>query len=166
MVFHHFSGEWIPDVLITGNQSDRRSDGEIVEDLGTFLVLHCPLASCELREIVLQWPAYPVVIESRSETVILPAVEETAGKKRDARIAGDRICLLRRIPGPPEYANSAQWLSAPPFWSGHRGALPYKKILREIPDRGQVIGFEFDGQPLRGRPPKKAPHGWRNLSRR
>src|SRR5260370_34799004 len=112
-------------MLITGNYSDRRTDGEIVKDLGTFLVLHCPLASCELREIVLQWPAYPVVIESRSETVILPAAEETAGKQRDARIAGDRICLLRRIPGPPDYANSAQCLSAPPFLTVHRPAFPY-----------------------------------------
>src|SRR5260370_41963232 len=107
MVFHHFSGEWIPDVLITGNQSDRRSDGEIVKDLGTFLVLHCPLASCELREIVLQRLAYPVVIESRSDAVIFPVIGKTAGKKRYARIAGERYCLQRRIPGTPVYTDSA-----------------------------------------------------------
>src|ERR1700730_8863921 len=146
MVSHHLGCEWFPNVLITGNQSDRRSDCEVVKDLGTFLVLYNRPSSCELREIVLQWPAYPVVIESRSETVTLPAAEETAGKKRDARIAGDRICLLRRIPGPPEYANSAQWLSAPPLLSGHRRVLPYPKILREIPARSPAIGLEFDWQ--------------------
>src|SRR5258708_40078943 len=141
MVSHHLSCEWVPDVLITRNQPDRRSQCEIVKDLGTFLVLHCPLASCEFREIVLQWPAYPVVIESRSEAVIFPVIGKTAGTKRDARIAGDRICLLRRIPGPPEYADSAEWLSTPPLLSGHRRDLPYPQILREIPDPSPAIGL-------------------------
>src|SRR5258708_37991138 len=107
MVCHHLSCEWVPDVLITRNQPDRRSQCEIVKDLGTFLVLYSRLAFCELREIVLQWSAYPVVIESRSEAVTFPVVGNTAGKKSDARIVGDRICLLRRIPGPPEHTDSA-----------------------------------------------------------
>src|SRR5260370_41322814 len=102
MVFHHLSGEWIPDVLITGNQSDRRSDGEVVKGPGTFLVLHGPLASCELREIVLQWPAYPVVIESRSEAVIFPVIGKTAGTNRVARIGGNRICLRTPLPRAPD----------------------------------------------------------------
>src|SRR5260370_42716123 len=108
MVSHHLSCEWVPNVLITRNQPDRRSDREIVKDLGTFLVLYSPLSSCKLREIVLQWPAYPVAIESCCETVILPSAEKTAGKKSDARIARDRIRILRRIPGRPAYSDRVQ----------------------------------------------------------
>ena len=148
MVSHDLSSEWVPDVLVTWNQSDRRSDCEIVKDFGSVLVLDSVLASRELRDIVLQWPANPVVIESRAETVILPAVAKTTGKQRDARITGDRICLLRRIPYSSEYADSAERVSAPELLSCRRRVSLYKQILREITDRSPAIGLEVDWQTL------------------
>src|ERR1700686_510523 len=148
MVCHHFSSEWVPDVLITRNQPDRRSDREIVKDLCTFLVLYSCLVSCELRDIVLQRPTYSVVIESHSETVVFPVVGKTTGKQRDAGITGDRICLLRPIPRPSEYADSAERLSGPELLSNRRRVFLYPQILREIPDRNPGIGFEVDRQAL------------------
>src|SRR5260370_35233366 len=107
MISRDFRSQWVPDVLVTRNQSDCRSDCEIVKDLGSHLVLDSGHTSRELRDIVLQWPANPIAIESCSEAVILPAVGKATAKHRHARTAGDRICLLRRIPCPSEYSDSA-----------------------------------------------------------
>src|SRR5260370_39543844 len=112
MVSCHLSSEWVPDVLVTGNQSYRRSDCEIVKDLGAFLVVDGGLAACELRDIVLQWPANLVVIKSRSQTIIFPPVKETTGNECDAGVAGNRICLFRRISSPSKDTYTANLMYA------------------------------------------------------
>src|SRR5260370_37259569 len=112
MVSRHFGSEWVPYVLVTRNQSDRRSDCEIVKDLGSLLALNGGLAACELRDIVLQWPANFVVKESHPETVIFPPIKETTGKKCDASVARNRICLVRRISRPSKYTDTAKRIAA------------------------------------------------------
>src|SRR5260370_23153306 len=146
MVSRHFGSEWVPYVLVTRNQSDRGSECEIVKDLGSLLALNGGVASCELRDIVLQWPANFVVKESHSETVIFPPIKETTGKQCDAGVAGNRICLFRRISRPSKYTDTAKRMSAPELLSFRRGVPFYKKILREIPNRGPAIGLEVDRQ--------------------
>ena len=80
MVPRNLSSERIPDVLVARNESDRRSDCEIVKDLDALLVVDGGLAASEPRDVVFQWPANLVVIKSRSETIIFPPVKETTGK--------------------------------------------------------------------------------------
>src|ERR1700730_10920031 len=89
LVPRHLSSERVPDVLITRNQSDRRSDCKIIEDLCSLLVFNSGGTRRKLSDAIFQVIADRVVVEPCSEAVILPAVEKTVDKQRDARIARD-----------------------------------------------------------------------------
>ena len=72
-------------MLIACVQVDRWSDGEVVKNFHSVLVLNSR-TFCELPDSILEFPADPVVVKPDTEAVILPAVQQTRGKKRRARI--------------------------------------------------------------------------------
>src|SRR6266481_9285265 len=68
-ILRHLSGHRIPDVLITWNEPDRRSDGDIVKDLQPLLVLESGCGFGEPRDIMFQRLTDSIVIDSQSTTV-------------------------------------------------------------------------------------------------
>src|SRR5262249_15701703 len=103
----HSRNQRVPNVLIARVQSDSRSEREVVKNLYSPLVLNGSGSRRESIDIVFEFAADDVVVEPHAETVILPAVRQTAGKQSKASIASERICPLGCIPQPPERSNSA-----------------------------------------------------------
>src|SRR5262249_16999978 len=102
----------VPDMLIACGHIDRRSDSEVVKSLYSVLVFNS--RTCELADAIFEFPADPVVVKPDTEAVVLPSVQETPGKKRDARIPIDRICSCRSsIPEASEHADSTKRLAGP-----------------------------------------------------
>src|SRR5258705_9381863 len=93
-ILRHPSGHRVPNVLITWNQPDRRSDRDIVEDLEPILVLDSRCGSGELLEVIFQRLTDSIVIDSQPKTVIGPVVREAIGEQRYVRIAGDSVGFL------------------------------------------------------------------------
>src|SRR6266436_9582684 len=52
-MFGYMSGNRIPDVLIAWNEADRRSDGEIVENFHSHLVVNCSRVERQSLDTVL-----------------------------------------------------------------------------------------------------------------
>ena len=77
-------------MLITRDQSDRRSDGEVIKNLHSLLVVNIFRSGGELLDVSLQFTAEGVVVKSHSEAVIGPAIEKPVGKQGDAPVGSDR----------------------------------------------------------------------------
>src|ERR1700730_483359 len=77
---YHLSNERVPRVLIACDQSDRRSDCEVVKDLHSPLVTYAGRARCELADSVLQVAADLVVVVADAEAVIGPAVKQAVSE--------------------------------------------------------------------------------------
>ena len=77
-------------MLIACVHIDRRSDREVVKNLYSVLVFDSR-AVCELPDAILEIPADSVVVKPHTKAVNWPAVQETSGKKRYARIPIDGI---------------------------------------------------------------------------
>src|SRR3984957_3005341 len=76
-IVRHPRGHRVPNVLITWNQPDCRSDREVVEDLESILVLDSGSGPGELFEVIFQRLTDSIVIDSQSKTVIAPVVRES-----------------------------------------------------------------------------------------
>src|SRR6516162_776262 len=71
--------ERIPDVLVTWDNSDSRSDCKIIESLNSALVFYRLHTCCERRNIILQVVAEFIPIPSDPEAIVLPRIVETMG---------------------------------------------------------------------------------------
>ena len=78
-------------MLIARNQSDRWSDSEVVKNLYPLLVFNCGRSSRELLDAIFQVTADRVVVEPRSEAVIIPSGEKTVCKQSEARVSTDGV---------------------------------------------------------------------------
>jgi len=83
---HRGGGQRIPNALITWNDSNCRSNREIVEDFEPVLVFWNGCGSREPRDVVIQGLTDSIVIDSQSETVIGPALREAIGDQSRTKI--------------------------------------------------------------------------------
>lgn len=148
LVSCHLASDGVPDVLVTRDESNRRSDRKVVKDLRSLLILDSVLASVKLRNVEFQWAADSVVIKSRSKTVILSKVEKIMYKQGQTCITRNCVGLLRGIADPSEYSDSAMRLAAPELVSNLRRVILHKEILREVSDREPAIRLVVDGHTL------------------
>ena len=143
-LLHRGGGQRIPNVLITWNDSNCRSNREIVKDFEPVIVFENGCGSGEPRDVVLQGLTDSIVIDSQSETVIGPVVRDAIGKQRYARITRDRVGFLWSVSDAAEQTNSSEPLAAPEFLSDCSGVPVHKQILRKIPDRSPTGGLVID----------------------
>src|SRR5215472_8450006 len=117
LVSCHLGSEGVPDVLVTRDEANRRSDPKVVKDLRSLFILDSVLVSAKLLNVSFQWTTNSVVIESRSKAVILSTVEKTMREQRNARVASNCVGLLRGIAESAQYSDSAKRLAAREFAS-------------------------------------------------
>src|SRR5215469_12423790 len=139
LVSCHPGSEGVPDVLVTRDESNRRSDREVVKDLRSLLILDSVLVSAKLLNVSFQWTTNSVVIETRSKAVILSKVEKTMREQRDARVASNCVGLLRGIAESAEHSDSPKRLTAREFASDCPGVILHKEILGNISNREPTI---------------------------
>src|SRR5262249_30901222 len=109
MARSHLGDEGVPDVLITRDQSECRRDREVVENLEALLVLHAG-ARRQLTDAVFEFSADDVVVEARTEAVMLSRVPQATSKQSDAAIPRERIGRFRCVPSTTEHPDSTQGL--------------------------------------------------------
>src|SRR5215813_10391882 len=96
-------------MLITGLDSDRGRDREVVEHLYALFVFEGNTS--ELVNGILEQSADHVVVKPGAKAVVLPAVPQAARKQRGAPIPGERVCRFRCISHPTEHADAAELLA-------------------------------------------------------
>src|SRR5215469_12862751 len=119
LVSCHSGSEGVPDVLVTRDESNSRSDRKVVKDLRSLLIPDTVLASAELLNVSFQRATDSVVIESRSKAVIFSNVEKAMREQRDARVASNCVGLVRGIAESAQDSDSAQRLTAREFASDY-----------------------------------------------
>src|SRR6516165_3991634 len=100
LIVSDLCSERIPDVLVTWDKSDSRSDCKIIESLNSALVFCRSHTLGERRNIIFQVIAKFIPIPSHPEAIVLPRIVETVGNERHACISHDCICIR-----PSEYAD-------------------------------------------------------------
>src|SRR5258708_4551210 len=132
LAFGDLGSKRMPYVLVTGNQSDRRRDLKIVEDLNAAFVARSGSSQCKLRDVRLQIATDPVVVESHSETIVFSSAEEALRNQRDTRVAGNGVRKLWAISSPTKDSNPTDRLTTLQLLGSRRGVVHDVKILRKI----------------------------------
>src|SRR5262245_39684584 len=120
-------------MLITGLDSDRGRDREVIEDFYALFVLEGDTS--ELVNGILEQSADHVVVKAGAKAVVFPAIPQAAPKQRGAPIPGERIGRFRCIPDPTEHANAAELLATFQLFANRFGIrLLDSEILRDTRD--------------------------------
>ena len=86
-------------MLISGDQSDRRSDSKVVKNLCSLLVFNRDRTCGELLNAILQIMADRVIVKSYPETVIFSAIEKTVGLPARLKWPNDLLIHHKKVAG-------------------------------------------------------------------
>ena len=143
------AGERVPDVLIAGDEPDRRCDRVVVKHLHPLLVLHIQGAAGVAADLVLEIGADAVHVPADADAVVGPRLGKATGEEGDAAVAGDRVGLLGRPAGAAEDTEAAERHATLELRGDLLRGIGHIEILRGVGDQKAAARGIVDRQASR-----------------